>query len=74
MFEGGRRRVFKPSPEQQAIVDAARTQNVVVSARPGSGKTATAEDTDDDMLADLGGAALSRKGTLFGRKKVEDVM
>lgn len=42
IFESRRRR-FKPSPEQKAIVEAARTQNVVVSARPGSGKTATAE-------------------------------
>jgi len=34
---------FIPSPEQQAIVELCRTQNVVVSARPGAGKTATAE-------------------------------
>jgi hypothetical protein len=34
---------FTPSPEQQAIVELCRTQNVVVSARPGAGKTATAE-------------------------------
>ncbi|POS68630.1 hypothetical protein DHEL01_v212976 [Diaporthe helianthi] len=32
-----------PSAEQQAIVRLSRTQNVVVSARPGAGKTATAE-------------------------------
>lgn len=32
-----------PSPEQQAIVRLSRIQNVVVSARPGAGKTATAE-------------------------------
>jgi hypothetical protein len=32
-----------PSPEQQAIVELCHTQNVVVSARPGAGKTATAE-------------------------------
>ncbi|KAE9976029.1 hypothetical protein BLS_002279 [Venturia inaequalis] len=32
-----------PSPEQQAIVRLSQSQNVVVSARPGSGKTATAE-------------------------------
>ncbi|KAK7754607.1 hypothetical protein SLS62_003390 [Diatrype stigma] len=36
-------RIFKPSREQQAIVEASTVQNVVVSARPGSGKTATAE-------------------------------
>ncbi|KAF2704629.1 P-loop containing nucleoside triphosphate hydrolase protein [Pleomassaria siparia CBS 279.74] len=34
---------FIPSPEQQAIVELCRTQNVIVSARPGAGKTATAE-------------------------------
>ena len=32
-----------PSLEQQAIVKALRDSNVIVSARPGSGKTATAE-------------------------------
>lgn len=32
-----------PSAEQQEIVKLSRTQNVVVSARPGTGKTATAE-------------------------------
>lgn len=32
-----------PSAEQQAIVRLSRIQNVVVSARPGAGKTATAE-------------------------------
>jgi hypothetical protein len=37
------RKVFIPSTEQQAIVELCRTQNVVVSARPGAGKTATAE-------------------------------
>lgn len=37
------RRPLNPSTEQQAIVDLSRTQNVVVSARPGAGKTATAE-------------------------------
>lgn len=31
------------SAEQQAIIGLSRTQNVVVSARPGAGKTATAE-------------------------------
>ncbi|KAF7556219.1 hypothetical protein G7046_g6364 [Stylonectria norvegica] len=34
---------FVPSPEQRKVVQACSTQNVVVSARPGSGKTATAE-------------------------------
>jgi hypothetical protein len=37
------RKAFIPSTEQQAIVELCRTQNVVVSARPGAGKTATAE-------------------------------
>lgn len=37
------KRAFIPSAEQQAIVELCRTQNVVVSARPGAGKTATAE-------------------------------
>ncbi|KAF2851872.1 P-loop containing nucleoside triphosphate hydrolase protein [Plenodomus tracheiphilus IPT5] len=37
------REAFIPSPEQQAIVKLCNTQNVVVSARPGAGKTATAE-------------------------------
>lgn len=39
-------RVLQPrqwSSEQLAIVERARTHNIVVSARPGSGKTATAE-------------------------------
>ncbi|KAF2635158.1 P-loop containing nucleoside triphosphate hydrolase protein [Massarina eburnea CBS 473.64] len=36
-------KAFTPSAEQQAIVELCRTQNVVVSARPGAGKTATAE-------------------------------
>ena len=34
---------FKPSPEQAEVVKCLKTHNVVVSARPGSGKTATAE-------------------------------
>ncbi|KAI5862442.1 P-loop containing nucleoside triphosphate hydrolase protein [Durotheca rogersii] len=34
---------FVPSAEQRAIVELSRVQNVVVSATPGSGKTATAE-------------------------------
>ncbi|KAF5014020.1 hypothetical protein FDECE_1 [Fusarium decemcellulare] len=34
---------FEPSPQQQEIVELSRKQNVVVSARPGSGKPATAE-------------------------------
>lgn len=42
-FHKSRSRTFKPSREQLAIVEASCTQNVVVSARPGSGKTATAE-------------------------------
>jgi hypothetical protein len=37
------RKAFNPSIEQQAIVELIRTQNFVVSARPGAGKTATAE-------------------------------
>ncbi|ORY18415.1 P-loop containing nucleoside triphosphate hydrolase protein [Clohesyomyces aquaticus] len=37
------RKPFIPSAKQLAIVDLCRTQNVVVSARPGAGKTATAE-------------------------------
>ncbi|TID25691.1 putative p-loop containing nucleoside triphosphate hydrolase protein [Venturia nashicola] len=37
------RKPLVPSPEQQAIAKLSQTQNVVVSARPGSGKTATAE-------------------------------
>jgi hypothetical protein len=37
------RKEFVPSLRQQAVVQACRTQNVVVSARPGTGKTATAE-------------------------------
>jgi superfamily II DNA or RNA helicase len=32
-----------PSLEQQAIVEALKHSNVIVSARPGSGKTATAK-------------------------------
>ncbi|KAH7088035.1 P-loop containing nucleoside triphosphate hydrolase protein [Paraphoma chrysanthemicola] len=32
-----------PSPEQQTVVELCQTQNVIVSARPGAGKTATAE-------------------------------
>ena len=34
---------FKPSPEQAEVVRWLKTHNVVVSARPGAGKTATAE-------------------------------
>src|SRR5258706_13563727 len=34
---------FKPSPEQAEVVKWLKTHNVVVSARPGPGKTATAE-------------------------------
>ncbi|KAL7906817.1 P-loop containing nucleoside triphosphate hydrolase protein, partial [Trichoderma velutinum] len=34
---------FTPSIEQRKVVRLCRTQNVIVSARPGSGKTATAE-------------------------------
>ena len=34
---------FKPSPEQAEVVKWLKTHNVVVSARPGAGKTATAE-------------------------------
>ena len=34
---------FKPSPEQEEVVKWLKTHNVVVSARPGAGKTATAE-------------------------------
>lgn len=34
---------FEPSQAQLAVVEACKTHNVVVSARPGSGKTATAE-------------------------------
>ncbi|KZT26156.1 P-loop containing nucleoside triphosphate hydrolase protein [Neolentinus lepideus HHB14362 ss-1] len=37
-----RRTIFTASPEQSAIVDRCRTHNVVVSAKPGSGKTTTA--------------------------------
>lgn len=37
------RKMIHPSNEQKAIVELCRTQNVVVSARPGAGKTATAE-------------------------------
>ncbi|KAL7619858.1 hypothetical protein AAE478_010403 [Parahypoxylon ruwenzoriense] len=33
---------FIPSPEQKKIAESSRTGNVIVSARPGSGKTATA--------------------------------
>jgi superfamily II DNA or RNA helicase len=32
-----------PSPKQKAVVEALRNSNVIVSARPGSGKTATAK-------------------------------
>ncbi|KAJ7278838.1 P-loop containing nucleoside triphosphate hydrolase protein [Mycena rebaudengoi] len=34
---------FTPSPEQLEVVKQSQTHNVVVSARPGAGKTATAE-------------------------------
>ncbi|PVG00448.1 P-loop containing nucleoside triphosphate hydrolase protein, partial [Serendipita vermifera] len=34
---------FTPSPEQHSIVKACATSNVMVSARPGSGKTTTVE-------------------------------
>ncbi|KAI8961494.1 P-loop containing nucleoside triphosphate hydrolase protein [Daldinia sp. FL1419] len=37
------RRLLVPSPAQQKVVDLSRTQNVVVCACPGAGKTATAE-------------------------------
>ncbi|KAK4459153.1 P-loop containing nucleoside triphosphate hydrolase protein [Cladorrhinum samala] len=37
------KRLFTPSKEQQEIAKLCSTNNVVVSARPGSGKTATAE-------------------------------
>ncbi|TFK52909.1 P-loop containing nucleoside triphosphate hydrolase protein [Heliocybe sulcata] len=40
--DGTRRLVFTPSAEQAAIVARSRTHNVVVSAKPGAGKTATA--------------------------------
>ncbi|KZV99986.1 P-loop containing nucleoside triphosphate hydrolase protein [Exidia glandulosa HHB12029] len=36
-------RSFIPSPEQTAVIEHCRHSNVVVAARPGSGKTATAE-------------------------------
>ncbi|GAP85660.1 putative P-loop containing nucleoside triphosphate hydrolase protein [Rosellinia necatrix] len=39
----GRKPFFTPSREQLDIVNLCAVQNVVVSARPGSGKTATAE-------------------------------
>lgn len=35
--------IFVPSSEQQEVVKLCAVQNVVVSARPGSGKTAVAE-------------------------------
>ncbi|KAK0189139.1 P-loop containing nucleoside triphosphate hydrolase protein [Armillaria mellea] len=37
------KRKFEPSAEQIAIVNHLKTHNVMVSARPGAGKTATAE-------------------------------
>ncbi|ETS04822.1 P-loop containing nucleoside triphosphate hydrolase protein [Trichoderma reesei RUT C-30] len=44
LFRGRRKkRPFVPSPGQQKIVKLCAEHNVVVSARPGSGKTATAE-------------------------------
>ncbi|KAI0868744.1 P-loop containing nucleoside triphosphate hydrolase protein [Hypoxylon argillaceum] len=39
----GKKTPFTPSSEQLEVVKLCSTQNVVVSARPGSGKTATAE-------------------------------
>lgn len=36
-------RVFQPSKEQLAVVQAVETNNVLVMARPGAGKTATGE-------------------------------
>lgn len=36
-------RAFIPSPEQAAVVEHCQSHNVLVSARPGSGKSATAE-------------------------------
>ncbi|KPM46451.1 hypothetical protein AK830_g202 [Neonectria ditissima] len=39
----GKKPPFIPSHEQQKVVKLCSTQNVIVSARPGSGKTATAE-------------------------------
>ncbi|KAI1209450.1 P-loop containing nucleoside triphosphate hydrolase protein [Annulohypoxylon truncatum] len=42
-ISSGTKGPFVPSAEQQAIVELSRIQNVVVSARPGAGKTATAE-------------------------------
>ncbi|KAF9024806.1 P-loop containing nucleoside triphosphate hydrolase protein [Hymenopellis radicata] len=36
-------RSFTPSLEQSAVVEQLQTSNVIVSARPGAGKTATAE-------------------------------
>ncbi|KAL7804678.1 P-loop containing nucleoside triphosphate hydrolase protein [Trichoderma aethiopicum] len=44
LYRGRRKkRPFVPSPEQQKVVKLCIEHNVVVSARPGSGKTATAE-------------------------------
>jgi superfamily II DNA or RNA helicase len=34
---------FTPSKEQLEIVEACKTHNCIISARPGSGKTSTAE-------------------------------
>ncbi|CEI38939.1 unnamed protein product [Fusarium venenatum] len=39
----GRKSTFAPSPQQLKIAELCSSQNVVVSARPGSGKTATIE-------------------------------
>ncbi|XEU96875.1 hypothetical protein FSHL1_002160 [Fusarium sambucinum] len=39
----GRKSTFVPSPQQLKIAELCSSQNVVVSARPGSGKTATIE-------------------------------
>lgn len=41
--QGEQKPRFNPSHEQQEVIRLCFTQNVVVSARPGSGKTATAE-------------------------------
>ncbi|KAF4981743.1 hypothetical protein FZEAL_2545 [Fusarium zealandicum] len=40
---GRKKPPFVPSPQQTKVATLSRSQNVVVSARPGSGKTATAE-------------------------------
>ncbi|UKZ54234.1 hypothetical protein TrVGV298_008041 [Trichoderma virens] len=43
LFRQQVKKPFIPSPEQLKVVQLCAEQNVVVSARPGSGKTATAE-------------------------------